>query len=130
MNVSTRRRTVLQTLGLSAVAAAVAAVGTEAYLLLHKRPMTDLYGPYPPREKLGSLKRVNPDADRPNVVVVCCDDLGYADVGCFGSTLIRTPNIDRLAREGLRATDFYVCNAVCSPSRAGLLTGRYPFRRE
>ncbi|MFO1198116.1 MAG: sulfatase [Burkholderiaceae bacterium] len=129
MNGPSSRRGMLSAVGLGAVAAAaVAALGTEAYLLLHKRPMTDLYGPYPPREKLGSLKRVNPDADRPNVVVVCCDDLGYADVGCFGSTLIRTPNIDRLAREGLRATDFYVCNAVCSPSRAGLLTGRYPFR--
>lgn len=64
----------------------------------------------------------------PNVVLVFCDDLGYADVGCFGARTIRTPNIDRLARDGIRLTDFYVAQAVCSASRSALLTGCYPNR--
>jgi arylsulfatase A-like enzyme len=64
----------------------------------------------------------------PNVVLLFCDDLGYADVGCFGATTIRTPNIDALARAGCRMTDFYVAQAVCSASRAALMTGCYPNR--
>jgi arylsulfatase A-like enzyme len=68
-------------------------------------------------------------ADRPpNVVLVYADDLGYGDVGAYGAPLIRTPHIDRLAREGVRFTDFYVAQAVCSASRAALLTGAYPNR--
>src|SRR5829696_580919 len=68
-------------------------------------------------------------ADRPpNVVVVYADDLGYGDIGCFGNKVIRTPNIDRLATEGVRFTDFYVAQAVCSASRTALLTGCYPNR--
>jgi arylsulfatase A len=63
----------------------------------------------------------------PNVVLIFCDDLGYADIGPYGSRT-PTPNIDRLAREGMRFTDFYVPQAVCSASRAGLLTGCYPNR--
>jgi arylsulfatase A len=63
----------------------------------------------------------------PNVVLIYCDDLGYGDLGCYGSK-IRTPNIDRLAAEGTRFTQFYSANPVCSPSRAALLTGRYPTR--
>ena len=68
------------------------------------------------------------DPARPNVVLVFCDDLGYADVGCYGAAGYATPNIDRLASEGIRFTDFYVAQAVCSASRAALLTGRYPNR--
>lgn len=64
----------------------------------------------------------------PNIVLIYCDDLGYADVGCFGARKIRTPQIDSLAREGIRFTDFYVAQAVCSASRAALLTGCYPNR--
>ena len=67
-------------------------------------------------------------APRPNVVIVYCDDLGYGDLGCYGSRAIATPNVDRLTREGVRMTDYYACSAICAPSRAGLLTGRYPFR--
>ncbi len=63
----------------------------------------------------------------PNVVVIFADDLGYGDVGCQGSK-IRTPAIDGLAREGMRFTHGITANPVCSPSRAGLLTGRYPTR--
>ncbi len=63
----------------------------------------------------------------PNVVLILCDDLGYGDIGSYGSK-IRTPNLDRLASEGVRFTQFYSANPVCSPSRAALLTGRYPTR--
>ncbi len=70
-----------------------------------------------------------PAADRPpNVVLVFADDLGYADVGVFGARGFRTPHIDRLADEGVRFTDFYVAQAVCTASRAALLTGSYPQR--
>jgi len=65
---------------------------------------------------------------KPNVIIILTDDLGYGDLGCYGGTTIKTPNLDRLARQGVRFTDFYASNSVCSPSRAGLLTGRYPHR--
>ncbi len=64
----------------------------------------------------------------PNVIVIFTDDQGYQDLGCFGSPHIRTPNIDRMAQEGMRFTDFYVGASVCTPSRASLLTGCYPER--
>jgi arylsulfatase A len=63
----------------------------------------------------------------PNVIMIYCDDLGYGDLGCYGSK-IPTPNIDRMAGEGISFTQFYSGNPVCSPSRAALLTGRYPVR--
>jgi arylsulfatase len=63
----------------------------------------------------------------PNIVFILCDDLGYGDLGCYGGG-IRTPNIDSLARDGMRFTHFYSANPVCSPSRAALMTGRYPTR--
>lgn len=64
----------------------------------------------------------------PNVVVIYTDDQGYGDLGCFGSKTLDTPNIDRMAAEGVRLTDFYVAQAVCGASRAALLTGCYPNR--
>ncbi len=64
----------------------------------------------------------------PNVVIIFCDDLGYGDLAGFGSTNIRTPNLDRMAAEGQKWTSFYVAGPVCTPSRAGLMTGRYPIR--
>jgi len=69
-----------------------------------------------------------PPAPPPNVVLIFCDDLGYGDVGCFGATDIRTPNIDRLAAEGTRFTSFYVAQPVCTASRAALMTGCYSNR--
>ena len=65
---------------------------------------------------------------RPNFIVILCDNLGYGDVGCFGSELHRTPNIDRMAAEGMLFTDFYATSGVCTPSRASLMTGCYPRR--
>ncbi|MGM9754920.1 MAG: sulfatase, partial [Parabacteroides sp.] len=66
--------------------------------------------------------------ERPNVIVVFIDDFGYGDLGCYGNTLHRTPNIDQMAKEGIRLTDFYVGASVSTPSRAALLTGCYPRR--
>jgi arylsulfatase A-like enzyme len=67
-------------------------------------------------------------AKRPNVVIILTDDQGYADVGCFGAKGFQTPHLDRMAREGIRFSDFYVASSVCSPSRAALMTGCYPQR--
>lgn len=64
----------------------------------------------------------------PNVVIIYADDLGYGDLGCYGSPVIRTPNLDKMASEGVRFTDFYSGAEVCTPSRTALLTGRYPPR--
>ena len=64
----------------------------------------------------------------PNVVLIFVDDLGYGDVGCYGATKVKTPNIDQLAKEGRRFTDAHSASAVCTPSRYGLLTGQYPVR--
>src|SRR6187549_1418684 len=67
-------------------------------------------------------------SNRPNIILIMADDLGYGDIGAFGATDIRTPNIDRLASNGLKLTSFYSTSPVCSPTRAGLLTGRFPRR--
>ncbi len=64
----------------------------------------------------------------PNIVFILADDLGYADLSCFKSKACRTPNLDRLAAGGTKMVNFYAASAVCSPSRAGILTGRYPLR--
>lgn len=68
-------------------------------------------------------------ADRPpNIVLILCDNLGYGDIGCYGSQQHRTPFVDQLASEGLRLTSFYSASGVCTPSRAALMTGCYPRR--
>ena len=69
-----------------------------------------------------------PQSSRPNIVLIVADDMGYADLGVQGSTDIPTPNIDALAKGGIRFTDAYVSGPYCSPTRAGLMTGRYPQR--
>ena len=65
---------------------------------------------------------------RPNIVIILVDDLGYGDVGCYGSTVNQTPHIDRLAKEGLRWTDFHSNGPMCTATRAALLTGCYQQR--
>ena len=67
-------------------------------------------------------------ADRPNIIIIMTDDLGWGDIGLNGASLIQTPNIDRIGKEGIRLTSFYAGSNVCSPSRTALLTGRYPIR--
>ncbi|MCA9300911.1 MAG: sulfatase, partial [Phycisphaerales bacterium] len=67
-----------------------------------------------------------PDAARPNVILIMTDDQGYGDLGCYGHPVIRTPHIDRLAKEGVRLTRFYAGGCVCTPSRAALMTGCEP----
>ena len=67
-------------------------------------------------------------ADRPHIVYILANDLGWKDVGCYGSTFYETPNIDKLAAEGMRFTDAYASCPVCSPTRASIMTGKYPAR--
>ncbi|MFN9718127.1 MAG: sulfatase-like hydrolase/transferase, partial [Planctomycetota bacterium] len=66
----------------------------------------------------------------PNLVVIYVDDLGYGDTGCYGATTVRTPNIDRLAREGCLFRDGHSTAATCTPSRYSLLTGEYAWRQK
>jgi arylsulfatase A len=78
-----------------------------------------------------SADRVHPaegQSGKPNIVLINCDDLGYGDLSCYGATKQRTPNIDRLAKEGIRFTSFYSTSGVCTPSRTSLMTGCYPRR--
>ena len=69
-----------------------------------------------------------PDRERTNVVLIYIDNVGWGDLACYGNPVIRTPNMDRLATQGVRLTDFYIPTSSCSPSRGALLTGRYPDR--
>ncbi len=66
--------------------------------------------------------------DRPNIILILADDLGWSDVGCYGNRFHETPHIDRLAADGLRFTDFYAAGPVCSPTRASILCGQHPAR--
>lgn len=77
---------------------------------------------------LPALASAATPASRPNIIVLLCDDLGYGDLSCFANPNIHTPNLDQLARDGVRFTDCYSASPVCSPSRAGLMTGRNPNR--
>ena len=67
-------------------------------------------------------------ADQPNVVILLMDDFGWGDPSCYGNTMIHTPNMDRLAKEGVRFTQGYVASPICSPSRCGIITGQFPAR--
>lgn len=67
-------------------------------------------------------------AARPHIIFILADDLGVGDLSCYGGTLARTPNLDRMAREGTRFTQYYSAAPICSPSRAGLITGQFPAR--
>jgi arylsulfatase A len=76
----------------------------------------------------GAVRAQTPDTDRPNIVLIVVDDLGYGDLGCYGNRLHKTPNMDRLASGGMRFTDFHTNGPVCSPTRAALMTGQYQQR--
>ena len=71
-----------------------------------------------------------PAQAKPNIVIILADDLGFGDTGCYGATRIPTPNVDRLAREGLRFRDAHSTSATCTPARYALLTGEYPWRKK
>lgn len=81
-----------------------------------------------PQLALAADKKKEDKPKPPNIVIIFADDLGYGDLGCFGHPTIATPHLDRMAREGLRLTQFYVGECVCTPSRAALMTGRLPIR--
>ncbi|MFK7895741.1 MAG: sulfatase [Myxococcota bacterium] len=112
---------------LTVIAAAFLAVGLRALWVAW---IYDVPEPEHLSEKeayLASLPQVDP-AHAPNFVVIFFDDLGYGDLSSYGNALIETPHIDRAAAEGIRFTEFYSASPVCTPSRASLLTGRYPPR--
>lgn len=77
---------------------------------------------------LAACNQQQTENEKPNVVLIFADDLGYGDLGCYGHPTILTPHIDNMAEEGIRFTSFYAAASVCTPSRAALLTGRYPIR--
>jgi len=77
---------------------------------------------------VASLRSQSPAAGRPNIVLIMSDDMGYGDLSSYGATDIKTPNIDSLARDGIKLTDFYANGVLCSPTRAGLINGRYQQR--
>ncbi len=75
-------------------------------------------------------KSATENTSKPNIVVIYMDDLGYGDIGSYGATELKTPNIDALANGGIRFTNGYATSATCTPSRFGLLTGTYPWRNK
>ncbi|WP_262494216.1 sulfatase-like hydrolase/transferase [Flavobacterium commune] len=66
---------------------------------------------------------------KPNVIFIYADDLGYGDLSCYGATKLKTPNLDKLANQGVRFTNAHCTSATCTPSRYALLTGQYPWRK-
>ncbi len=89
------------------------------------------YSPIVPEhltQKYDYLNSIKSTENKPNIIVIFFDDLGYGDLSCYGNKLIKTPAMDKLAKEGVQMNQFYAASPVCTPSRAGLLTGRYPVR--
>ncbi len=89
------------------------------------------YSPVVPErltQKSEYLNRLQSTANKPNIIVIFFDDLGYGDLSCYGNKLIKTPAMDKLAKGGVQMNQFYAASPVCTPSRAALLTGRYPVR--
>lgn len=110
------RRDFLKVVGWTAASLAFPG-GTNAYGQITGKPT-------PPKR----LRRLEASEDRPNIVLVLCDDLGYGDLSCYGHPQIKTPNLDRFADEGVKLTDCYAAASACSPARVGILTGRTPYR--
>src|SRR5262245_49759380 len=77
-----------------------------------------------------AIAQPNPDAQQPNIVVILADDIGYGDLSCYGAKHAKTPNLDRLAREGCRFTDAHSPASTCTPTRRALLTGEYSWRQQ
>src|SRR6056300_294693 len=73
-----------------------------------------------------ALQVLAEEAERPNIILIFVDDLGYGDLGCYGNEVIKTPNLDRMAKDGQRWTSFYASGSTCVPSRTGLMSGRHP----
>ena len=69
-------------------------------------------------------------AQKPNIIIIYADDIGYGDLECYGATAVKTMNVNRLANEGICFTNAYACASTSTPSRYGLLTGEYPWRRK
>ena len=80
----------------------------------------------PTADKVAAAGRAN----RPNIVLIYADDIGYGDLSCYGATKVQTPNVDRIAREGLQFLDGHSSSATCTPSRYAMLTGEYPWRKK
>ena len=76
----------------------------------------------------GYNKATAQESEKPNIILILADDLGYADLSCYGAKEIKTPNIDKLANEGMRFTSFYATAGVSTPTRASIMTGCYPKR--
>ena len=79
-------------------------------------------------ERSLNANNITATAEQPNLIFILCDDLGYGDLSCYGSKTIETPNLDALAAEGMKFTQFYAGSAVCTPSRISCMTGHYPLR--
>ena len=76
----------------------------------------------------GAVFGAEDSKEKPNILFILADDLGWAQLGCYGSRYYETPNIDKFSREGMRFTDAYAAAPVCSPTRASIATGKYPAR--
>ena len=112
------RRGFLKTIGLGAVSLAVSRASSPRF-----------EGGTPSTRTNAALPRSGDvTGEKPNFVFILVDDLGWMDTGCYGSRFYETPNIDRLAAQGMRFTNGYAACAVCSPTRAAVMTGRYPAR--
>lgn len=119
------RRSFLKASALAGAALTAAGVAVRAGYDQTRRD----FQPERSQEILDGIQPLQASEKPPNIILILADDIGYGDLGCYNpDAIIRTPNIDRMANEGARLTQFYASASTCSPSRAGLLTGRYPIR--